>query len=537
LNAPVKRKSGKSSSPKAIRPGPGFFQKGKLFFFKPRVIGAVLSGVAFFGLYCYTQAPDVLASDCGDWEAAGATLGISHSPGSPAYTIISWIFSHVVLYSNMAARVNLVSAVVGAIGVAAVFVFMIMLFDRWLPALIAAATLGLGGQWWAHASVAQPYNAVVTIIAVLLILLLLWQRSGDVRLIWGGSFLTGFGLSYHPSLLYFTPVLMAGLFVLGPWRKVLKLKAILLTLVFLALGLSIYAYLPIRSATNPAITYGKIDSLSSFFNFISASDARRTGAVEPGVPGAEVLQDKLSTVVRQGYFPSYAYLTFAAAIILLYPAVWSRLKSRSRMLIFLFLGALVHMAIIFAVSRIYVHYYLPLLLYFSIWSGFSMFLIMTMAEAYIKEGWTRKVPVVTAAAVYIIVLSLGIPTIWPFVNHHEDLSMRDYANMVFGRAKPGAVILADWPSYGGLRYEQQVEGKRPDLEIISVSPENWRENLAEVRSQQPSQILTSHNYPFTKEDNAVTLSDGYRVSIKGRTYQDVRHGEPYPFVLQLFEIP
>jgi len=506
------------------------------FLLKPRAIGAVLVGAVFFGLYCYTEAPDVLASDCGDWEAAGATLGISHAPGSPAYTIVSWIFSHVVIYSNMAFRVNLVSALVGAIGVAAVFIFMIMFLDRWLPALMAAVTLGLGGQWWAHASVAEPYNGVVTVIAVMLILLLLWQRQGDIRLVWGGALLIGFGLAYHPSLIYFTPVLLAGLFVMGPWRKLLGLKAILLTLGFLALGLSIYAYLPIRSATNPAINYTKIDSFSSFYNFVSAGDARRTGAVEPGVPGAEVVQDKLSTVVRQGYFPSYAILTFAAAIVLFYPAVWSRLRPRGRMLLYLLFGALAHMAIIFAVSRIYVHYYLPLLLYFSIWAGFSIYLIMITVEAYMKEGWPQRAPIAAAAAVYIIVLLLGIPSLWPFVNHHEDLSMRNYAELVFSTAQPGAIVLADWPSYGGLRYEQVVEGKRQDLEIFSVSRDNWHAFLADAREQHPSQILTSHNYGFEKEDNAMPLSEGYRVSIKGRTYQDVRHGEPFPFVVQLFQV-
>ncbi|MCL4473625.1 MAG: DUF2723 domain-containing protein [Actinobacteria bacterium] len=514
----------------------GFPAKAGHFLVKPRTIGAVLSGAVFFGLYFYTSAPDVLASDSGEWQASGATLGIGHSPGSPAYTIISWIFAHLVPYSNMAARVNLLSALVGAIGVSAVFTLVIMLFGRWLPALIAAATLGLGGQYWAHASVAQPYNGVAVVVAFLLIMLLAWHRSGNLKLVWGAAFLTGFGFAYHPSLLYFVPVLVAGFFVLGPWRELLKPKTILLSAAFLALGLSILLYLPVRSATNPEVSYGKIDSVSSFISFVSASDVRRSGAVAPGVPGADEVQDKLSTVIRQGYFPSYAFLTVVAAMILFYPAVNKRLKPMRRFLVFLLAGAVVHMSIIFAVSRIYVHYYLPLLLYFSIWAGFSIYLIMLMAEAYIKEGRWQKAPVIIAGGVYVIVLSLGIPTLWPFVNHHGDLSMLDYASVVFSKARLGAVVLADWPSYGGLRYEQAVEGKRPDLEMITVTPDNWRDYLAEVRGQHPSQILASHNYGFEPEDHAVQLSEGYRVSIKGRTYQDVRHGEPFPYVVQLFEI-
>jgi len=502
---------------------------------RPRAIGAAVIGLVFFILYCVTLAPDVLGHDSGDWQSAGATLGIAHSPGSPAYTIISWLFAHIPV-GTQAARVNLLSATLGAAGVAAVFVFVMMLFGRWLPALAAAVTLGLGGQWWAHASVAQPYNSVPVMITVLLILLLLWNRRGDVRVVYIGALLLGLQLAYHPSILYFTPVLAAGIFVLGPWRKVIRLKPILIIVFLMALGLSIYAYLPIRSAMDPAVRYQEIDSLSSLYHYVTVSEARSTGTFATRIPDQEELGERLTEVVRVGYFPSYAFLVFAPAVTLLYPAVLRRLKPYRRLLLFLLLGALFHMTVVFIISGIYVQYYLPVLLYFAIWTGFSIYLVMIVADIYLESRRQQQLVVLAATAVYGVVLALGLPQIWPYVNHHNDKGMRQFDDWVFSQAEPGAVVLAMWDSYPGLIYAQKVDGQRPDLKIEPVPPDTWRDFLPEVYAKNPPQILYARSLPFDDRAGTTQIGSYYFVSIKGRTYQDQTHGLPFPAAVQLYEV-
>ncbi len=502
----------------------------------PHFIASAFLGLAFLTLYTYTLAPGLLGHDCGDWQAAGATLGISHSPGSPAYTIITWLVS-LVPVGNLPARVSFVSALVGAAGVIAVYVFMLMLLGRWLPALVSALTLGFGGQWWAQSSVADPYNAIPAMIAVFLILLLLWQRKGDIRLVWGGAFLAAFGFAYHPTILYFIPVLLAGVLVLGPWRKLLKPKALLVTLLLIILGVSFYAYLPIRSATNPAVLYEKIDSLGRLYRFVTVSGARSTGSFAVTVPGQELLRERLSEVVRQGYYPSFAFLVLAPAITLLYPVVLRKLKQLRRYLIWLAAGAFFHMAVVFAISGVYLQYYLPLLLYFSIWTGFSLYLVMTTAGAYLEKGRFRQVPGIITAVIYMGVLALGLPHIWPFVNHHDDHGMRTFGNWAFSQAKPGAVILANWDSEPGLLYMQKVEGQRPDLKIYAVPPDTWRNNLNDVRKKYPkAQVLLARSLPFDNRAETRAIGSWYFISIKGRTYQDQDHDLPWPAAVQLFEV-
>lgn len=499
-------------------------------------IATAAVGLAFLVLYTITLAPDVLAHDSGEWQAAAATLGISHSPGSPAYLIIAHLFTLVPL-GTAAARVSFLSAVVGAAGVAALFLFMKLLFGRWLPAAVSAASLGLAGLWWSNASVATPYNAVPTLIAISLILLLQWQRHGNTKVVWIGVLLAGLGITYHPSYLYFTPVLLAGVILLGPWRQLLQPRAAIITLLCLAAGLAPFIYLPVRSAADPPVKYAAIDSASFFFKYISAAEARDTGHGKLAAPDTGEIWDQFLRVVRDGYYPSYAFLVFGPAVILLYPAAWQLLRRRRRFLLFVLFGLMAHLAIILSLSSIYAQYFMPMILYFAIWAGFSVYLYMTVV-AVLASGRFKLVPVVVLAAIYIGFLGLGVQRVWPFVDHSGDMAMREYIDVVFREAQPGAVVLANWESYTGLLYGMKVDGEREDLRLVTAPQDGWAGQLPGLQSLGVPQILLSHTAPFDDRDAALVqrqLSQ-YFLSIKGRTYQDYLHGEPYPALVQLFVV-
>ena len=167
----------------------------------------------------------------------------------------------------------------------------------------------------------------------------------------------------------------------------------LIALLLLGLGLAIYAYLPLRSSMNPSVRYQPVDSVSSLYRFVTVSEARSTGTFATRIPGEEQLKERLTEVIRKGYFPSYAFLVLGPAITLLYPAVLKRLRPSSRLLLFLLIGAVAHMTIVFIISGIYVQYYLPVLLSFSIRAGFSVYLVMTVADIYLDIPRFKQLPV------------------------------------------------------------------------------------------------------------------------------------------------
>ncbi|GBE58434.1 hypothetical protein BMS3Abin01_01371 [bacterium BMS3Abin01] len=502
---------------------------------RARLLAGAVLGVTALVLYTITLAPDILAHDVADWQGSAAVLGLSHNPGSPVYIFLAWLFTLVPL-GGIAERVNFLSAVVGAAGVLAIYIFILMLFDHLLPAIIGSISLMVAAQWWSYASLAQPYSGVVLIIIILLIMLILWQRKGNPRLVWGGAFVFGLGLVWHSSLVMFLPVLVAGVFIFGPWRKLLAIKPLLLTLLFFLVGFAFYAYLPIRSAADPPIMYGKVDSLSSLRGFMTAADTRSGGQGTFALPQGSELREALVQVVRKGYYPSYAFLVFGPAVLLLYPPVRRSLKPRRRWLLFLAGGMVVQMFLVFAMSQQYSQYYMPMLLYFSVWVSFSVYLLLKAART-LGAGRYGQAVAFAAGAIYLVVLAMGVsqPRIWEFVDHSHDVSMRRYTDEVFRAAEPGAVVLADWESYTALLYAQKVDGQRPDLTLVSVVPRNWRQELTKLGDRQ-AQMLYSHTLPLGDAGGLPALTEPVFVSIKGRTYQDRSQGEPYPAAVQLFQV-
>ncbi len=506
----------------------------------PRFLAGALVGLASLILYALTMAPDIGAHDVAEWQATGATLGIAHAPGSPAYTIVSWLFT-LAPFGTPAARVTFVSVVMGAAGVVAVYAFVLLLLDRLMPALVSALTLALGGMWWSHATVATPYNAIPAIMAVLLVLLLLWSRHGDVRYLWGGALLAGVGLSYHPLLMFFLPVLIAGVFLLGPWKKLLRLRtALMLVLLFVA-GLSIYLYLPIRSATGPAIQYQKINNVSTLLSFVSASHARGTRLQQSFLPSFSDVGGRLDEVVYRSYNPFYLVIALAPLLALFFPAVWRRLRPVWRWLIFLVAGMIVQMFLIFVFTDVYAHYYLPLLFYFAVWAGLSAYLVKIVLDIWAEADTDLRQLALAVAGIFYFgffgLLAAGIPHTWDFANHGNDRDMRNYVNFVFSHARPGAVVMNAWETYTGLLYAQKIEGQRPDITLLGTSQQDQKKEISKIRSEYTAaQILESDVFNIYSLKDVRMYGWQHPLSNKALTYQDFNHGKPYPLAAQLFEV-
>ena len=93
-------------------------------------INKILAAVTFlysFIIYLMTMAPTASFWDCGEFIATSVIMGVPHPPGSPLYLLLGNVFSQLPFYSDIGARVNLISPLVSALAV--MFLYLIIVFS------------------------------------------------------------------------------------------------------------------------------------------------------------------------------------------------------------------------------------------------------------------------------------------------------------------------------------------------------------------------------------------------------------------------
>src|SRR3989344_9484727 len=85
-------------------------------------------------VYLFTLAPTVTMEDSGEFIAAVHVLGVAHPPGFPLYLLLAKLFTFIPI-GTIAWRVNLLSAVFGALTVALLSVILSRLFKHRLIAI------------------------------------------------------------------------------------------------------------------------------------------------------------------------------------------------------------------------------------------------------------------------------------------------------------------------------------------------------------------------------------------------------------------
>ena len=132
------------------------------------------------GLYVATCAPGPLWQDSGMYQyrirhndiEGKLGLALSH----PLYHIIGIGVKYSCL-GEFAYRVNLISAVAAAFTIANLFLLLRIWLNRNLPAVIAAATLALSHTFWRHAVIAETYTLYTALLLGELLMLLQYVKT------------------------------------------------------------------------------------------------------------------------------------------------------------------------------------------------------------------------------------------------------------------------------------------------------------------------------------------------------------------------
>lgn len=249
--------------------------------------------------------------DSGEFAAAAHVLGIPHAPGYPLYVLLAKLFTYLPV-SEIAFRVNFFSAIFGALSVLLLYhIFMKLLSyqpegfektftDDWwrkkshsqeshpLPQNLSAALsasvallFAFSSTFWYESVVAEEYTLYVFFMAVMLWLLLLWQKGGAFNAKWFYlmAFTAGLSLSNHLITLASSSALIF-YFWSQSYPSFWNRRTLLVSGFLFTLGISIYLFLPLRSAGSPQMDWGDPETPRMFQYVITLEE---TTQMYPGI--------------------------------------------------------------------------------------------------------------------------------------------------------------------------------------------------------------------------------------------------------------
>lgn len=232
-------------------------------------LGLFLLSAAF---YVHDAAPAATPGDAGEFIAAAATLSLPHSPSFPLYVLSAHGFLSLVPLGSPAYRTVLFSAVCAAAAVAVFFLALDVATRRRWASIAPALALAVSPPFWMNALVAEVFALHALLIAALFYVLAATAR-GETDPARGAvlfGFLGGVAATNHQAVLFVAPAYLAFAWFVTPRQRLLHTT--LVAAAFFLLGLSLFLTLPIRSAQNPPLNWGRPTSVERFYRTITRKD-------------------------------------------------------------------------------------------------------------------------------------------------------------------------------------------------------------------------------------------------------------------------
>jgi hypothetical protein len=276
---------------------------------------AVLCALIALAAYTAALSPGAYWLDSSEFAAASFVLGVPHAPGHPLAALLGKLAALLPL-GPVAFRVGLAQAACGAAS-AALLVPLGARLAAWVRGAVAGAAPGSAAEVRearpgpadvllgaaaalctslsyaaAFQSVRPEVYALHRLLSLLALLgLLTYARAGDRRGLLLAALALGLGLANHHFLvlLLCAPVLVlilrrrsSGPAPRGGPPGIGPLREVLLCCAAGAVGLLLYAYLPLRAARHPLVNWGAPSTWGRFLWTVSAQAFQKSARVPEG---------------------------------------------------------------------------------------------------------------------------------------------------------------------------------------------------------------------------------------------------------------
>jgi tetratricopeptide (TPR) repeat protein len=449
----------------------------------PAVVAFVV-GLVSFVVYATTAARHVYWGDSAEFVAVARTLGIAHPPGYPLYTLLSALAIRVPV-GTLFFRLSLLSAAAGA-GAAAVVALLawelsgrppgravgaLALPGRVVGSCGAGLAFALAATPWSRSTVPEVYSLSSFLVFSVLLFLVVWLRwagspreasaprrrargLGD-RALPLAALMLGLALAHHLTALFLVPSVIVAVW----WgaRRSRRAASVAAAVILLLFGLSLYAYLPLRAAHDPAVLWANVDSRAALFAHVTG--AQYAPRLLSWTPSLALLELRRFATELPG---ELSWVILAAAG-LGAVALWRR----SRLLVAILAleaGLVVAHAATYRIPDVS-DYYVPVYGLLAAFAGVGI-------AAAIGAGRLRTGarPAVAAAVALVVAASLavGARESWPERDLSDRRGAEVFARRLLDSAEGGIVLAQNDRTVFLLWHARFVEGRRPDLAIIDV---------------------------------------------------------------------
>jgi len=235
---------------------------------RPSYRAAGFTSLGVLALYVITLAPTTAMWDASEYITAAYTLGIPHPPGNPLFVLLGRVASLLPI-GGVAYRVNLLAAVCSALAAGIWFLVAERVLAQWisvpwvrrLGSVLAAVLSATAFTVWNQSVVNEKvYTVSLAFFAVVSWLTVLWCDDPDGRradrILVLIAYLIGLGYTNHPAGFLVGPAVATAVLVRRP-RTVLRWRLLTSAILALVLGLTPFAFEPIRAAHHPALNEGE----------------------------------------------------------------------------------------------------------------------------------------------------------------------------------------------------------------------------------------------------------------------------------------
>lgn len=461
------------------------------------VVLALLVGGVSLGLYLRTLAPWALPGDSGEFQVLAYQVGIAHTTGYPVYILLAKLFISLFPAGDVAYRVNLFSAVMGALTVAGVYLAGRLLTARRWAGLLGALALMVSPTFWSQSLIAEVYTAGAAFLVAVWVALLAWHKTNDARALFLAGLCGGVGLGAHANLAVAAPAVAFFLLLhRSRWRALWK-PALLGALA--GVGLFLASFVIVDLNASPANAFNAIYGPSRSFWGLTEDDLHNPAAriaflatavqwrgalfANPSKVMPEHVSDYVANLPNE-----FSLLTLGLAALGLAALLW-----QDRRLAALFGSALaLHWIVYFnyRVGDIQV-FYIPGYVWMAMLAGVGAAALARLAEKARCRG-RRILETVVMPAIIVVAVTPILSPRWeavrdgavPFLNargfvagDETEIAYKVVANLV-RQLEPNSILFTDWQRLYLYYYAAHVAQQRLDLQFVETYPHAEKPGLA-----------------------------------------------------------